>query len=260
MSTLSRSTAAACFALAALAVAAFVPTDARAQAPAVDPAAAKILKKMTDFLDGLQQFSVNTQNTIEDLSASGHRVDRDLAANVTVKRPDRLRAARTGGLMNQHFFYDGKTLTLYNPAEKVYATQAAPATIEKMIDFARETVGILLPAADLLYRNAYPLMMQDVTIAAVVGKAYVGGVRCDHLLFSRPGVDFQVWVAEGRQPWPCKYVVTETGTPALLSIATVFKDWKTKPAVDDAQFKFVPPKGVNAIAFVPPKSTGAPAR
>ena len=58
--------------------------------------------------------------------------------------------------MEQRFFYDGKTLTLYNPKEKVYASEAAPATVEKMIDFARESVGILLPAADLLYRNAFP--------------------------------------------------------------------------------------------------------
>ena len=90
---------------------------------------------MTDFLDGLQQFSVNTHNMIEDLHVSGHRVDHDLAASVTVKRPNKLLAVRTGELMDQRFFYDGKTLTLYNPSEKVYATKPAPATIEKMIDF-----------------------------------------------------------------------------------------------------------------------------
>ena len=47
--------------------------------------------------------------------------------------------------MDQRFFYNGKTLTLYNPTEKVYAAKEAPDTIERMIDFARETVGILLP-------------------------------------------------------------------------------------------------------------------
>jgi hypothetical protein len=168
---------------------------------------------------------------------------------VTVKRPIKLRAVRTGELMNESLFYDGKTLTLHKPSEKVYATEKAPDTIEKMITFARETVGILLPAADLLYRNAFPLMMQDVTLAVVVGKPVISGVRCNHLLFSRPDVDFQVWVSEGKQPWPARYTVTETGTPALLSITTVFSDWNTAPAVDDAQFSFVPPKGAQAITF-----------
>lgn len=256
MNTCKGGTALAWFALAVLTLLVTVFTDARAQAPAVDPSAVQVLKRMTDFLDGLQQFSVNTQSIIEELHVSGHRVDYDLSASVAVKRPNKLRAAREGELMNQHFFYDGRTLTLYNPAEKVYATETAPDTIEKMIDFARETVGILLPAADLLYRNAFPLLMQDVTLAVVVGKTVVSGVKCDHLLFSRPGVDFQVWVAEGTEPWPRKYVVTETATPSLLSITTFLSDWNIAPAVDDARFNFLPPKGTQAISFMPLEPTG----
>ena len=256
MNTWKRRIAVAWFALGMVALLATVSTDAQAQTPAVDPAAVQVLKRMTDFLDGLQQFSVNTHSMIDDLHVSGHRVDYDLTAIVTVKRPNKLLAVRTGELMDQRFFYDGRTLTLYNPSKKVYATKPAPETIEKMIDFARETVGILLPAADLLYRNAFPLLMQDVTLAVLVGKPVVKGVKYDHLLFSRPGADFQVWVAEGERPLPARYIVTETGTPALLSITTVLKDWNISPAVSDAQFKFTPPKGAQAIPFMPLEKTG----
>jgi hypothetical protein len=257
MSALKRRFAGAGFVLGVLALFVAVSTDTRADAPAVDPAAVQILKQMTDYLGSLNQFSVITRNTIEDLNFGGHRVDYDLAAAVTVKRPNKLRAARSGELMDQRFYYDGKTLTLYNPAEKVYATKAAPETIEGMITFARETVGVLLPAADLLFRNAFPLFMQDVTLATVVGKAEIGGVKCHHLLFSRPGVDFQIWIAEGKQPWPHKYVVTETAAPSRLSITTFLSDWSNAPAVDDAQFNFVPPKGTQAIDFLPPRDSGA---
>ena len=168
-----------------------------------------------------------------------------------ISRPNRLRAERKGDLVDQIFYYDGKTLTLYNPADKVYATEPAPGTIEELLDFARETLGLMVPAADLIYRNAFPLLMQDVTFAAVVGKAVIGGVKCDHLLFSRPGVDFQVWVADAGQPLPYKYVVTDTGTPRLMSITTVMSDWNTAPAVDDARFSFEPPQGVKQIDFMP---------
>lgn len=224
--------------------------SALAQAPVIDPAAVQKLKAMTEFLDRQPRFSVRTQSTIEDIHASGHRVDFDVAADVTIARPNKMRAMRAGDVMDQRFFYDGKTMTLYNPAQKVYASEAAPPTVETTIDFARETVGILLPAADLLYRNAFPLLMQDVTLAAVVGQSQIGGVTCDHLLFSRPGVDFQVWIATGPKPWPCKYTVTETGTPALLSITTRLSDWNASPAVDDAQFRFVPPQGTEKIRFL----------
>jgi len=260
MNTWKRRIAAGLFTFAVLTLLMTVSTDARAQAPAVDPVAVQTLKRMTDFLDGLQRFSVNTQSIIEEMHSSGHRVDYDLLANVTVKRPNKMRAQRTGELMNQRFLYDGKTLTVYDPTKKVYATKTGLDTIEEMITFARETGGALLPAADLLYRNAFPLLMQDVTLAVVVGKAVLDGVRCDHLLFSRPEVDFQIWVSEGKQPFPRKYVVTETATPSKLALTTFLSNWNIAPAVDDAQFKFVPPKGAKAISFTQLEKTGGSTR
>lgn len=251
MNTLNLRKAVAWYALGVLVVSATIATEIRAQSPAVDPAATKILQRMTDYLGGLQQFSVHTQNTLEDILDSGHRVDFDVSANVIVSRPNKLRAERKGDLIDQIFYYDGKTLTLYNPANKVYATEPAPGTIEEVLDFARESLGLTVPVADLVYRNAFPLLMQDVTLAMVVGEAVIGGVKCHHLLFSRPGVDFQVWVADGRQPLPYKYVVTDTGTPARISITTVMSNWNLAPGAADARFTFVPPKGVKPITFMP---------
>ena len=222
------------FALVVLTLLVTFSTEARAQATAVDPAAVQTLKRMTDFLDGLKQFSVNAQVVVEEMHVSGHRVDYDMSASTTIKRPNKMRAVRTGGLGNQRFFYDGKTMTSYDPDKKIYATEKAPDTIEKVITFARETAGVLLPAADMIYRNAFPLLMQDVRLAVVVGKAVVGGVRCDHLLFSRPEVDFQVWVAEGKEPFPRKYVVTETATPQKLAITAFLNNWNITSAVDDS--------------------------
>jgi|WetSurMetagenome_2_1015567.scaffolds.fasta_scaffold68313_2 hypothetical protein len=239
------------FALGVFALSATVSTEVRAQAPAVDPAATQILKRMTDYVGGLKQFSVKTQNTLEDLLASGHRVDYEISASVIISRPNKLRAERKGASVDQIFYYDGKKLTLYNPYDKAYATEPAPETIDGLLDFARDSLGIGMPVSDLIYSNAFSLLMQDVTLATVVGKTYIDGVKCDHLLFSRPGVDFQVWVPDSGRPLPRKYVVTDTSTPALLSIVSVMSDWNAAPAVADARFTFVPPKGAMRITFMP---------
>jgi len=45
------------------------------QAAGVDPAATRILQRMTDYLGSQQQFSVHTENTLEDLLDSGQRVE-----------------------------------------------------------------------------------------------------------------------------------------------------------------------------------------
>lgn len=245
--------------LALLALSA-LPSFGQAQPVKIDPQAEKILKRMTDYLGSLKKFSVSTQVTLEDLLASGHRMDSDVSTNVVISRPNKLRAERKGDVIEQVFYYDGKVLTLYNAADKFYATEVAPGTIEELLHFASDSLGLMIPAADLVYRDAFQLLMRDVTFAAVIGKTFIGGVKCDHLLFSRPGVDFQVWVAEGARSLPYKYVVTDTASAARISVSTVMSNWNVAPAVTDGQFKFVPTQGAKPITFLRQDSTGIAGR
>jgi len=64
-----------------------------------------------------------------------------------------------------------------------------------------------------------------------------------------------VWVTEGDRPLPCKYVVTDTSTPALVSTVTVMSNWNLAPKAPDTAFKFVPPEGAQAISFMPLEET-----
>ena len=253
MNKSSRILAASCALLSLLSGSAYsqqAPAKPPPQSAGIDPGAVKVLRGMTDYLGGLKQFSVVALNMREDMLISDHRVDYEVTSKVIVSRPNKFKVERTGHLAGQIFYYDGTTVTLYNPSDKVYASIPAPATIDEMLDFGRESLGLGYPISDLVYRNAFPLLMQDVTLALMIGKEVIGGVECEHLLFSRPGVDFQVWVPTSGAPLPRKYVVTDTGTPELLSITTLMTDWNAAPAAVDSQFRFVPPNGTQAITFV----------
>jgi hypothetical protein len=130
-----------------------------------------------DYLAGLKAFSLEAQNSIEATLTSGQKLQFDSASNLTLQRPNKLVARRgKGDVVNQAYYYDGKTLSLYNPDQKVFATVAAPSTIEPTLDFARDKLDVVAPAADLLYRDAYEMLMQDTTVGFVVGKALVAGV------------------------------------------------------------------------------------
>ncbi len=201
---------ASCTLLSLLAVSAYSKKAFDKPPPSVDPEAVTLLRGMTDYLGSLKQFSVSALNMREDMSLSGHRVDFEVSSKVIVSQPNKLRGERLGHLTDQVIYYDGKTLTLYNPTEKVYATEPAPATIEGTLDFGRDKLGLDYPISDLVYRSAGELLLQDVTLAVVVGKEAINGVTCNHLLFSKPGVDFQVWITDGGTPVPRKYVVTDT--------------------------------------------------
>lgn len=226
-------------------------TTAGAQSPAIDPMALQGLQRSLTQLYNASQIRVHTVSTVEDLDEAGHRIDRDLTADITIKRPNGLLTVRTSEGKDGRLYYNGKTLTLFDQLHNVYASKPAPPTIEGMITLARERVGIVMPAADLLYRDAFAQLTKDMSLAKVVGTQVIGGVKCDHLLFSRPGADFQLCVATGPAPWPVKYIVTDTSTPARLSVSTEFTSWTAPTTIEAATFEFVPPPGAQATEFLP---------
>jgi hypothetical protein len=228
-----------------------LPTPAWAKSPNLDPTAVQILQRMTDFLSAQKLFSVHTQTTYEDELTSGQRVDYEISAKAVVRRPNKIHSERIGEQLSQFFYYDGKNLTLYHLAQNVYATRAAPESIEKLLDFAREELGLFIPASDLIYSYAYYILMENVNSATVIGKTEINGMACHHLAFRKPGVDFQLWVADGKQPLPCKFVVTDTTIPNQLSVSTVMSDWNLAPAISEDQFKFKAPQDAHQIEFMP---------
>ena len=234
-----------------IAVAAAVSVAVQAQPTGIDAEAQRLLKASTDFLASQQRFSADTRNTLEVVLKSGQKIEFNHAARVSVQRPNKLRAERSGDLVHQLFVYDGKTLTLYNPKDKAFAQVAAPDTLEDMLEFARTQLDIVAPASDLLNKNAYGTLMDGVTDGFVVGKAVIEGVRCDHLAFRAPHVDWQIWVQEGTQPLPRRLVITTRDLPNAPQFAVTMTKWNLKPSFDAQTFKFTPPAGATKVDFLP---------
>jgi len=237
-----------CFAIAALTT---LAAAAHAQSAGIAPEAKQILKASTDFLASQQRFTADTRNTLEIVLKSGQKIEFNNTARQSVQRPNRLRAERTGDLVEQVFVYDGQSLTLYNPHDKVYAQVPAPGTLEEMLDFARTRLDIIAPAGDLVYTNAYEILMDGVTEGIVVGKAVIEGVRCDHLAFRAPQVDWQIWIQEGDQPLPRKLVITTLDLPNSPQFGVTVTRWNLNPAFDAQTFTFTPQAGMKQIDFLP---------
>jgi hypothetical protein len=221
-----------------------------AQPAGIDPQAERLLKASTSFLASQMQFSADTRSTIEVVLTSGQKIQFDQSARQSVQRPNKLRAERRGDLVDQVFYYDGKSLTLYNPSDGFYATVAAPGTLEAMLDLARESLGIVAPAGDLVYKNAYEILMQDVTSGFVVGKGVVEGVRCDHLAFRAPHVDWEIWVQEGKQPLPRKLVITSKDVLNAPQFTVVVTKWNLAPKFTADTFSFKPAPAAKKVEFV----------
>jgi hypothetical protein len=239
-----------CIRIGAALVASSLAMQVAAKPADIDPKADQVLRAMAAYLGGLKQFSARTENTMEMVTQDGQKLQFIAPAAVTVARPDKLFAERRGDIVNQQFFYNGKTLTQFNPDTKLYATAPAPATVDAALDFARDELDIIAPAADLLDTRVYERLMQQSRSGSYLGLSSVGGHRCHHLAYRADGVDWQIWVREGDQPLPCRYVITTTDLAASPQFTIQFNDWDVAPKIPAGLFDFTAPAGATAIEFL----------
>jgi len=229
---------------------------AGAQPAGVEPEAARLLKRMTDFVGSQQRFSLETVNSVEVVLDSGQKIQFTGGARTTVQRPNKLHSERVSDVMRQSLHYDGRSLTLVNPDDNFYATVPAPPTIDGMLDFAREQLDIVAPAGDLITVDAYDRLMSDARSGFVVGKSSVGGVRCDHLAFRGYGVDWQVWIEDGDRPVPRKFVITTVDMEQAPQAEVLVTRWDSSTQAGADLFEYSPPAGARQIGFVTLDSAG----
>jgi hypothetical protein len=229
-----------------------LPFSASAQPAGVDPKADKLLRAMTSYMAGLQKFSVTTENNLEAVTTEGQKIQFVAPATLTFQRPDKLVAQRRGDVADQRFIYDGKTLTLFNPASGYYSSVPAPAHLDAMLEFAQNKLDVTAPGSDLIDTRAYDKLMQDVKTGSYIGLEVVGGQRCHHLAYQGAEVDWQLWVREGERPLPCRYVITSKNIAGAPQFTMNIVSADTNPKTSPGMFRFVPPAGAKAIEFLPP--------
>ncbi len=139
---------------------------------------------------------------------------------------------------------------MYDGGSDFYSFIAVPDNIDDFLHFARDTLDLVPPAGDMVFTNAFELLTASVTSGFVVGPAVIDGVSCHHLAFTTPVVDWQVWIADGDQPLPYKYVLTTRDDPAQPQFVTMISNWNTEPKIDAKTFEFEAPETAMEIDFV----------
>src|SRR5262245_41629704 len=88
------------------------------------------------------------------------------------------------------------------------------------------------------YPNVYKQLMAEVIEVQALGSGVIGGAACDHLAFRTTEVDWQMWIAHGARPYPCRYVITakqvEQGPPYSIQL----RDWQSGAEVAAGPFSF----------------------
>lgn len=201
--------------------------------------AKRILKAMSDYMDSQKSLSFGFDATLEVVTKEEQKLALASSGTLTLNRPDKLRVTRAGGFADIEMCFDGKTLTLLGKNLNLYTQLDVPGTIDHLVDELKETYNRPLPAADLLLSNAYDALMADVVDVKDLGSGVVGGVECDYLAFRTNEVDWQIWIAQGKRPYPCRYVISSKMISGGPQYTIQTRDWKVggEVAVTDFNFK-----------------------
>jgi hypothetical protein len=119
-----------------------------------------------------------------------------------------------------------------------YAQVEIPGTLDHLVDELRDTYHRPVPGADLLLSDVYDQLVPEVTDAKDLGSGVIGGTECDHLAFRTKDVDWQIWIAQGSRPYPCRYVITAKGVDQAPQYSVQIRDWKTGNEVKPDDFAF----------------------
>lgn len=239
-------------AMAAVAVLASAAMSGGPAPPAakIDPKAQEYLKGMSAYLAGLQTYSFHVEEFFDEVQEDGQKIQLSNQRQLSVKRPDKVFVESEGDTSNSKFYYNGKTVTIFDPARKTYAMEKVGGTIDKMLDELHDRFDVHQPMADFLFSDPYSVLTEHTRTGAYVGLHYIGKLKCHHLAFRQRLVDWQIWIDTGEKPLPRKLVITFKRQVNEPQFTAFFYRWQVNPTVADSTFEFQPPEGTHKIAFL----------
>src|SRR6266436_278340 len=116
-------------------------------APALEPKAIEVLKASSSRLAAARTMSFTAVASYESPSRLGPALVYTTRSLVTLQRPDKLRVIQTGDGPASEFYYDGKTMAAFSPAEGLLAVAEAPPTIDAALEAAYHEAAIYFPFA-----------------------------------------------------------------------------------------------------------------
>lgn len=200
--------------------------------------AKQLLKAMTDYLDAQESYSFDYDSTLEIVTHDKQTIGIASSGTVALQRPGNFYATRLGGFANVEMNFDGKTLTVLGKNANKYAQVKIEGDTDQLIDELKNKYQVPMPAADLLLTNASAILLQDVTDIKDLGTGVIGGVECDSLAFRTEEVDWQIWIAQGDKPYPCRYVITSKLVTNGPQYSVQTRNWQTGDAVATRDYTF----------------------
>ena len=220
--------------------------------------------------------SFTAEVTYESPSRMGFPLAYTTKSDVVMQRPDKLRVITLGDGPASEFYYDGKMMMAYAPAEDLVAVADAPPTLDETMEVAYHNAAIYFPFDDVIVSDPYKDISDDLRMAFYIGQSnVVGGTTTDMIAYDTGGVFVEIWIgAEDKLPRMLRAIFADD--PMKLRHRLELSNWHIDPSVtadfstsakatNAKHIKFarpdapLPPRaGAKPKAATKPKSTSTP--
>ena len=215
---------------------------------AAQPNADQILRQMSASIGGAQNFSFTAHRQI-DAALTGKALPSDAAVEISVMRPDKIKAVSTSKNDIRHIVADGTRLTLVDQKKKFYATVPMKTSIDGLVERLDEKYGFTPPLAEFVVSNPYGELRNQAAKVSYLGEAtfrsgFLGlqGVTCHRLGLSGRIADAELWVGV-KDHLPRKLNATFKDRPGQPKLKVEFTRWNLAAKLAPSDFAFTPPAG-----------------
>jgi hypothetical protein len=217
----------------------------------LEPKAMDMLKAMSDWLAKAKAMSFTATAGYEYPSKLGPPIVYTMRYDVTMQRPDKLKILMPGDGPASEFYYDGKAMMAYAPAENLVAVAAAPPTVEEALKAAYNNAALYFPFVDLLVDDPYAALTDGAILAFYIGpSSVVAGTKTEMVAWANKDVFLQIWIGEDKLPRRVRAVFA--ADPQQLRHELELSNWKLDADVAPDTFTSVKAQSAPRIAFKSP--------
>jgi peroxiredoxin len=216
-----------------------------------------VIRKMSDFYKQQKSFSVTSETQVK-VRAKGLNNTSKSSFTAVFERPNHFALRGKGGTRSAGLTVvsDGDTLYMHIAALKKYSKEDAPQSLAQLAESPLTNLGTPRGVRnfifDFLTDDPAKLILKGVTASKDLGTAKVDGQPARHLQFTGGKLDWEVWVADDKDPilLRVEYDLSKTvrGPKDLkVTLDQTFKDWKFGLTPSPKDFSFTPPKNAREV-------------
>ncbi|CAN5798377.1 hypothetical protein BH11VER1_BH11VER1_34100 [soil metagenome] len=214
-----------------------------------------ILKQMSDTLSASKEFSFKATREVSSEVAAEKHLQSKATIEVAVKRPQGMVSHSTSKDDVRSIYADGKTLTIYDAKNNLYAAVPMKSTLDALPAKLSAGYGFVPPLVDFVVSDPYKAIKWRVTSMSYLGEAtqssgFLGlkKTKCHRLALSGKLADAELWIGVADH-LPKQLVATFKGAKdSGLKIA--FTQWNLSAPPTDTSFTFTAPKDAIAIPMM----------